>query len=176
MQITPNSELWTHHRMRNVFLFFAGLFVASCVRPPEYSDVPTLEFRSFSKDTMRQGVFSEDSVFLVLYFTDGDGDFGTPGQGTQKNIFIKDKRTNRTFREFKAPFVPVEGTGNGISGTITIKLFSTCCIYPEPSGIFPCEVSDEFPYNDIALEVFITDRAENKSNTITTPALRLQCN
>lgn len=164
------------HPLTNIILFAVCVTALSCVRPPKYSEVPTLEFRSFSKDTMQQGVFSEDSVILVLYFTDGDGDFGTPGQGTQKNIFLKDKRTNQTFREFKAPFVPVEGTGNGISGTISVKLFSTCCIYPEATGIFPCELSEEFPYNELTLEVFITDRAENKSNTVVTPPLRLRCN
>ncbi len=150
--------------------------IASCVTPPKYSEVPTLEFRSYSKAEMKQGVFSEDSVVMVLYFTDGDGDFGTPSQGTERNIFMQDTRTGQTFREFKAPFVPLEGAGNGISGTIAVKLYSTCCLYPEDTGIFPCETSDEFPTNDLILDVWITDRAGNKSNTIKTPALTLKCN
>jgi hypothetical protein len=156
----------------SVYMFF----FASCISPPDYSDIPTLEFRSFSKLTMNQGVFEEDSVILTMFFTDGDGDFGISGQGLEKNIFIKDKRTNETFREYKAPFIPLEGAGNGISGTISIKLYSTCCIFPESSGIFPCEKSEEFPANDLELDVYIKDRAGNQSNVITTSKIKLNCN
>ena len=162
--------------MRIFFVVILILKLSSCVSPPDYSDVPTLEFRSFSKLMMNQGVFEEDSVILTLYFTDGNGDFGNAGQDIEKNIFILDKRTNETFREYKAPFVPVEGAGNGISGTISIKIYSTCCIFPPVTGIFPCEKSDEFPFNDLTLDVFLKDRAGNQSNTVTTSVLKLNCN
>ena len=95
----------------SVYMFF----LASCISPPDYSDIPTLEFRSFSKLTMNQGVFEEDAVILTMFFTDGDGDFGISGQGLEKNIFIQDKRTNETFREYKAVCIPLEGCITRIS-------------------------------------------------------------
>jgi hypothetical protein len=162
--------------MRIVLSCLVVASIISCVKPPDYSDTPTLEFRNFSKSTLNQGVFGEDSITLVLYFTDGNGDFGTPGQGVEKNIFITDNRTKQVFREYKAPFVPVVGSGNGISGTISIKIYSTCCIFPESSGIFPCEKSLDFPENDLSLDVYIKDRAGNNSNIITTSTIKLLCN
>lgn len=158
-----------------IFLSILFLF-HSCVKPTEYSDIPTLEFVGFSKTTMNQGAFAEDSVTLTLYFTDGDGDFGTEAKKTEPNIFVKDLRTNQTLRQYKAPFVPLEGAGNGISGKISIRLFSTCCIFPQMSGIPPCEKPKQYPSNDLSMEIFIKDRAGNQSNTIVTPALKLNCN
>jgi len=161
--------------MRFLIFGLCIFILDSCISPPDYANIPSLEFRNFSKSNMNQGVFEEDSVILTLFFTDGDGDFGTSGQGNEKNIFILDKRTKEIFREYKAPFIPLEGAGNGISGTISIKIFSTCCIFPEASGIFPCESSEEFPFNDLVLDVYIKDRAGNQSNTVTTTAIRLNC-
>jgi hypothetical protein len=162
--------------MYRIFLLLSlFVWVTSCVTPPDYPEEPTLSFVGFSKNGMRQGVFAEDSVIMTLSFTDGNGDFGTPGTGIDKNIFITDKRTGEIFREFKAPFVPVEGTANGISGTISVKLYTTCCIFPVSTGIPPCETPAAFPSNELVLDVYIKDRAGNVSNLITTPAITLQC-
>ena len=157
-------------------MFFCVLCtLLSCIKPPDYSNIPVLEFRSLSKNTMNQGVFEEDSIELVLYFTDGDGDFGFEAQSNAKNVFIKDNRTNETFREYKAPFVPTQGSTNGISGTIAIRIYSTCCIFPEASGIFPCTQTEDFPFNDLTLDIYIKDRAENQSNSVTTSVIKLNC-
>lgn len=152
-----------------------ALFLWSCIKAPEFSNTPTLEFRSFSKPTLKQGIVGSDSVALSLFFTDGDGNFGTPPNGTEKNIFLVDNRTKEVFGQYIAPFVPVEGGGNGISGTIQILILSTCCIYESSSGLDPCERSAEFPVNDLSFDIFISDRAGNKSNVITTPDLQLLC-
>ncbi|MBK9734175.1 MAG: hypothetical protein IPO92_04105 [Saprospiraceae bacterium] len=157
-----------------MFFCILGMFL-SCIKPPDYSNTPVLEFRSLSKTIMNQGVFGEDSVELVLFFTDGDGDFGSEAQSNVKNIFIKDNRTNETFREYKAPFIPTQGSTNGISGTISIRIYSTCCIFPEASGIFPCTQTDDFPFNDLTLDIYIKDRAGNQSNTVTTSVIKLNC-
>lgn len=144
-----------------------------CVKPPEFSDVPYLEFRSFSKTTLGQGSIKQDSTIIVLYFTDGDGNFGN--SDTMANIYIKDLRTNEYFNPLKAPMVPTEGANNGISGTISLVFFTTCCIYPASTFLSPCERSLTNPTNDLGLEIFILDRKRNKSNLITTPPLTLDC-
>lgn len=154
----------------------AAVLMTTCVKPPDYPDEPTLEFRNFSKTEMRQGAFAEDSVVLTLFFTDGDGDFGSPSNSPERNIFMRDNRTGQTFREYKAPFVPEEGAGNGISGTIDIVMLTTCCVFDPTTGIPPCEKPAAFPTNTLVLDIFIKDRTGNKSNTITTPPLTLRCN
>lgn len=152
------------------------LSIAACVKSEKYDIVPHLEFRQFSKNLMQQGDNQQDSVMMTLFFTDGDGDFGEDVNSSKANVFIKDLRTGEVFRQYKAPFVPLEGTGNGISGTINIKIFTTCCIYDQSTGIPPCEKTDLFPQNELPLEVYITDRAGNESNHVTTDILLLKCN
>lgn len=161
--------------MRLVF-FSVLISLSACINPPEYSDIPVLEFRSFSQPTMKQGIFASDSLIMVLYFTDGDGDFGSDPKSDQKNVYTIDNRTKETFRLYKAPFIPTQGANNGISGTISLKVYSTCCYFPPASGIPPCETDPEYPTNDMTLDVYIEDRAGNKSNVITTPPIKLICN
>lgn len=149
--------------------------ILSCIRPPDYSDVPALEFRSVSKTAIKQGLVNVDSFVLVLFFTDGDGDFGSDATSNELNIFMKDNRTGEVFRDFKAPLVPTQGANNGISGTISVLISSTCCIYPPSSGIPPCSVDSSFPSNDLTLDIYIKDRAGNQSNTVTTSVIKLMC-
>ncbi|MBK9742924.1 MAG: hypothetical protein IPO94_08170 [Saprospiraceae bacterium] len=129
--------------MRYYFYLFV-LLILGCVKPNDYSDVPSLGLRVF-KNTMNQGNFSitrlSHSEFI---FTDGDGDFGTASTDSDLNIFVKDLRTNQIFSQYKAPFVPLEGAGNGISGIIYIKMYTTCCIFPPESQLNPCESSLDY--------------------------------
>jgi len=111
----------------------------------------------------------------IMYFTDGDGDFGSTTTDTASNIFITDLRTNHSFRQYKAPFVPLEGAGNGVSGKIKIKVFTTCCIFTTSSGINPCTKTSLFPQNELPLEIYIKDRAGHVSNTVKADVLILDC-
>jgi hypothetical protein len=156
-------------------MFIICLVFAACTKTTETSEIPVLEFKGFSKSTMKQGAFQADSLFITLTFTDGDGDFGDQTNSTKTNIFIKDLRTNDTLSQYKAPFVPLEGVGNGISGTIRIKLYSTCCRYEPSAGIVPCTPSQTFPTNILPLEVEIQDRAGNKSNKVRLSDITLLC-
>lgn len=165
-----------NRQMKNVIIGLLPLLFLGCLSSKDYSDVPHLEFKGFSKSVMIQGSNQQDSVIMTLYFTDGDGDFGSSVNSAEPNIFIKDLRTNQTFREYKAPFVPEAGASNGISGTIKIKIFTTCCLYDPNSGIPPCEPTDIFPTNVLPLEVYIKDRAGNVSNAVRTTDIMLQCN
>lgn len=162
--------------MKNT-IFASIIFIfLGCIKSKDYSEIPHLEFQGFSKSTMLQGSNQQDSVIMTLFFTDGDGDFGSKSTSSASNIFIKDLRTNETFREYKAPFVPTEGAANGISGTIRVKIFTTCCIYDPLTGIPPCERTDIIPTNVLPLEVYIKDRAGNVSNTVRTSDIILKCN
>lgn len=149
--------------------------MTSCQKSKNYSDIPFLEFRGFSKPELIQGVNQQDSVILTLFFTDGDGDFGSESNSSDTNIFFKDLRTGNEFRQFRAPFIPLDGVGNGISGIIRIKIYSTCCIFPPDSGVFPCETSEMVPTNELPLEVYIRDRSGNTSNVLSLEALTLLC-
>lgn len=156
-------------------LFYIAVIFWGCISPPDYPDTPQLEFRSISKSILKQGIVRADSLILQLYFTDGDGNFGASSQENTLNIFMIDKRTGNEFRSFKAPAVPDRGASNGIAGTIDIKLYSTCCIYPEDLGLFPCDISEDVPENELYIDVYIVDRDNNASNTVTVGPITLLC-
>ncbi|MBL0192446.1 MAG: hypothetical protein IPQ18_14205 [Saprospiraceae bacterium] len=52
-------------------------------------------------------------------------------------MIVTDSRIPGFPEKFKIPFVPIEGSGNGISGEIGFLVYSTCCIYPDGSACFP---------------------------------------
>jgi hypothetical protein len=160
--------------MKKVVILSGVILVAAfatCIRPPDYPIEPQITFKSLSKTTMRQGSLNQDSLFLTLGFTDGDGDLGTVGQSKDSlNVFLIDKRYNRDAEAFRMPFVPEAGARNGISGDIRILLFTTCC------KVLPaCEPSTIKPIDTLRYDIYITDRAGHKSNLVETAPILLQC-
>ncbi len=153
-------------------LFFAlcSLLFAFCTTPPDYPIVPHIDFQSMSKTTMRQGFGSEDSVYVTFSFTDGDGDLGTSPSDPTLNVFTFSRLFNQATDSFRIPFVPVQGTKNGISGTIQLRLLTTCC-----KSLEPCKPSKTHPVDTLIYDISIKDRAGHLSNVISTPPILLRC-
>ena len=146
-----------------------------CVKPPDYPDEPVIEFQSISKNTLRQSALPGplDSVLVTLTFTDGDGDLGS--EGNDFNIFIMDGRDSFPRDPYRLPYVAPQGTGNGISGDISIRLPSLCCIYTEPDGTKRACGSVPVQLDTLSYIIYIKDRAGHESNRIKTPPLTLIC-
>lgn len=161
-----------------VFLLgvLASILAVGCALAPGFSDTPYIEFVSFDDTEMNQfgGAPNSDSIFLTLYFEDGDGDLGIEGIGTPNIRFI-DNRTGQETEKFTMPMIPTEGAGNGVSGEIKLKLYNTCCVFPD-NIIDPCEAPPQYPTNDLSFKIVMEDRAGNISDTITTPPIILRCN
>ena len=145
----------------------------ACIKAPEFADVPKIDFVSLTKDTMLQGLNQEDSIIVTFHFEDGDGDIGRMTDSEANNVFFIDTRTGQLDNSFGIPFVPPQGSSNGIEGEVYIKIFSTCCIFPVGD---PCQPSTEFPIDALTYEIYIKDRAGHESNRITTPVITLLCN
>lgn len=158
------------HRL--TIILSAGLLLTfGCIKAPEYPIEPVIEMIGLTNDTMQQNQFNTDSTLIVFGFTDGDGDLGSDDS---LNIFVKDLRDNFISDRYRIPFVDEAGANNGISGEITITLYTTCCTFP--NGAPPCTPSEQFPTNELQYEIYITDRAGHQSNSITTPKIILACN
>jgi hypothetical protein len=166
-------------KVKFLYALFLTCFIAACVSPPDYPLEPQIAFVSLTngsgnpKNAMRQGQLgTEDSLFVTISFTDGDGDLGSTGSKGQDsvNIFLLDKRDNRSVENFRMPFIPEQGAGNGISGEIRMLLFTTCC-----NVIPPCEPSTKKPIDTLIYDIYIKDRKGNKSNTIQSAPIYLQC-
>ncbi|MDX1684002.1 MAG: hypothetical protein R3275_02140 [Saprospiraceae bacterium] len=147
--------------------------MAGCITPPDYPDEPVLTYEGMSKSRMNQGDFNTDSVFIFLSFTDGDGDIGRALGDTAKDITVIDTRTGLVQERFRIPEVPEEGTGNGIDGNLTIRMFNTCCLYD--NGFPPCSRNPDQLTDTLSFKIYIKDRSGNESNRITTDALVLDC-
>lgn len=165
----------------NYYLFLlliACLSILSCSDKPDFTDAPTIEFRSISKNQLQQSsTNATDTLEVIIYFEDGDGDIGhdrTDGNFAPFDVIYIDNRTGDVGQMFNLPYVPEQGSGNGITGTARMTLLSTCCVFND--GTPPCESPIDKPTNDLIYEVYILDRAGNQSNTITLPAITLLCN
>lgn len=161
-------------KLNTFYIFIILGFLVSCNDKPDYPDTPEIEFIKFSKSSMNQGAILQDSVIIELSFTDGDGDLGVESKDTTSNLFITDNRTGFLYTPFKLPIIPTAGANNGVSGTLRLKIYTTCCIFPDL--IPPCTTPPAFPDNEINFDIYMVDRAGNESNTITTSNLSLICN
>ncbi|MFI5170789.1 MAG: hypothetical protein ACHQFW_00275 [Chitinophagales bacterium] len=103
----------------------------------------------------------DDSLSVVLYFEDGDGDLGSEDS---VNMFWEDSRFPGNFIPFKIPFLEISGNSKAISGTITTYYPITFCS------------SDTVVVDTFYYRIFIVDRAGHVSNTDSTDAIYLHCN
>ena len=159
--------------MKYLFVFVIVSFWA-CAEAPDYSEIPEIEYEGLSKKLMRQGDQFTDSLYIYFSFKDGDGDIGYADSDPRKDIVVIDTRTQVEQERFKMPMVPEQGTGNGISGEVTVRIYSTCCLFP--AGIPPCSAPPSFPTDTMAYEIYILDRAGHESNRIRTDPVVLECN
>jgi hypothetical protein len=158
-------------KIKNVFYLLIFVAFATCIRPPNYPVEPQIAFSNMTKNVMRQGYGSEDSVYISLTFTDGDGDLGGTSGKDSLNVFITDRRNNKPVEQtYRIPFVPEAGAKNGISGEIKFLMFTTCCLSLEP-----CRPRPSKPIDTLVYEIYIKDRAGHKSNAVQTQPILLQC-
>jgi hypothetical protein len=172
--MTRVPNLMTASVSKIALLLLVTLAGWRCLDSPDFPDEPYIEFLGLSKDTIRQGNFQEDSLFVVFRFEDGDGDLGRNDQDPENNIFFIDERTGTLDNTFGLPAIPEEGASNGVEGEISILLFSTCCIFPDGSD--PCTISEQYPMDTVQYRIYIKDRAGHKSNEILTSPIILRCN
>jgi hypothetical protein len=145
--------------------------LASCLKGPGLSIIPAIEYRGISKDTITQSIGTGDSFILNLHIEDGDGDIGDEANF---NLFILDSRTGADYDQpYLIPLIPESITKKGVIIDLELRLFATCCIYPDSS--IPCTPSTNFPFNELELEIYLVDRAGNVSNTVISDTIYLKC-
>lgn len=161
--------------MKTLRIYFFLLFaiLVSCTQPPDYPPEPVIEFSRLSRNFMDQGTGLEDSLIVTFSYTDGDGDLGSMNDSL--DVFFTDIRIDVIEIPYKLPFVPLQGTGNGISGEISIQIPTSCCIFPNNVPP-PCNTLASFPQDTLVYEIYIKDRAGNESNRILTSDILLNCN
>ncbi len=160
-------------KYKYLIIILLGTTIFACTIRPQFSIIPELTYTGLSSNSMTQSSVLGDSIFLYFQFTDGDGDIGVAEFQNEFDLIITDNRTGNVYDRYKTPFVPEQGASNGIEGTVSLKLFTTCCIFNE--SIPPCSAPPQFPTDSLTLDIQMFDRAGNASNIITTELITLFC-
>jgi hypothetical protein len=151
-----------------VLLLFSILIIFSCTNKEEYPVVPEIQFVSFVINQNAKGI---DSIgVLTISFTDGDGDIGLTQSDTTTDFFINFlKKQNGILKQAyndqnlpinfnsRIPDVTPEGKNKNIKGEISIDMDLFSYIHNLTKA------------DTIAFQIYIKDRALNKSNVIITP-------
>ncbi len=162
-------------RISLFFIVLLGLIIG-CTEPPDYPNEPQLRYIGLNKNTIVQGrtAAQTDTLIIMFSFTDGNGDLGDE---TVTNLFIRDSRDNSLNPVVIKP-IPEQGSGNGISGEITVRLINNndaskmCCIFPDRRV---CFTDPRYPIDTFSYSIQMKDRAGNLSNVIRTERITLLC-
>lgn len=149
-------------RMRVILLAISLLgLAATCVNPPEYSEVPAIFDAKVDRTLAKPGT---DSIIVAFTFQDGDGDLGNDERDSTINAYLIDARTGFPYN-YQIPYINQRGNNKAISGTIwiTIDPFTFSCRPNRPD------------FDTLAYEIYIIDRAGNESNRLITPSIILDC-
>ena len=157
----------TKERMRykslNIFLIFISIAISSCLKKQTASPIPLIEFNDFQSN--------KDTANLFINFTDGDGDIGLTQYDTippnnyncfisylekQKGVWVK--RVLPFDFNYRIPIINTGSKSKTIKGVIKIAI--------KPYYYDPFSKFDTIKY-----EIYIVDRAFNKSNVISTPEI-----
>lgn len=166
------------------FFVCIALLFSACETQDKYSDVPQIEFEEYEK-------FGSDSIVLTISYVDGDGDLGLGPEhdkppfdsGKYKNNLIvnyyerfngsfskttpdpfPDNKNDTVFFPFRFRNLTPKGKNKAIEGEISITISDRLRVY-----------SKNFPERNyggqILFEIYIYDRALNKSNTVSSPPI-----
>jgi len=135
--------------MKNIIYLSAIVLLFSCEKEQVISDTPIIEFKSISPATVQE--YSDDIIITISY-SDGDGDLGENNPDIH-NLFVEDNRNGIVY-QFRIPHLAPDNNSIAIEGDFNITI--------NGSGI-----TDESSSQQVNYAIYVTDRAGNKSNTIT---------
>ncbi len=154
--------------MKRFSIFFLVLLaINSCIKPPNYPVEPQIEFVSISDIA----IGFQDSIDVVISFTDGDGDIGWLEQDTAScdpcdgscyehpTIDLIIKRINSScVIPSHLPYITPKGKIDDISGKITYNI-AQILIFPDDTIIYTFQIKD---------------RAGHFSNIVQTPPITFE--
>ena len=142
--------------MKNlIWVICFSLFILSCTEEEEieFSSTPSIEFIKISPQHVTA---LQDEVILTVMYRDGNGDIGENSPDV-KNLFVTDSRNQLVYSYRVQQLAPEESTIK-IEGELNINL----------NVLTMVKNDDE---EEATFDVYLLDRAGNKSNTITTSAV-----
>lgn len=162
-------------------LLLIGIVVISiygCIKTQNVPNTPSISFKDFIK-------YGKDSADMIITFQDGDGDIGHLEGDTAPPFNVNGKYyydmlmlyyykgADNKFHRFKIPppgdsmligyhipYVTPKGQNRYLNGEISARILAPYYVLGEVP-----------PHTVIRFEIFIYDRALNKSNVVVTPEI-----
>lgn len=165
------------HRLSSAFLLCLLASFAACKKQESYPLVPAIEYKSIFKAASSTGF--DSAVVVTVSFTDGDGDIGYYPVGDSRNDPKFDDVNSQYYNNYivktwikrsgvwqtdpinvsaRLPYMTPEGSNKALRGDIQRTL-----------TLPPALNNDTLKY-----EVYIWDRALNRSNIVTTDEIVLR--
>lgn len=142
--------------MRNIIIFcllICSLY--SCKKKNNYPITPEISYKGLTTNYVKAG--GSDTVAIVMYFTDGDGDIG---MGTVNNITVEDSRDG-SITKFAFPEIPTSlNPKNGVKGQFVV--------FYESAFLVTRTDTAHLATDTLHWRIYVTDLAGHQSNTITT--------
>lgn len=121
----------------------------------DYSPTPQIEFVSI---VPQQVMEYQDSLVISISYIDGDGDLGENGNGIY-NAFVKDLRNDVEYK-YRIQQLAPNNANIIIQGTLDIVLDRLVLL-------------QNAQQEDTSFEIYVIDRAGNRSNIITTSSVSI---
>lgn len=141
--------------MRSLIYITLAVTLAACSKEEPITEVPHIEFVSVSP---AQAQAFEDNIIFTIFYQDGDGDLGENNPDV-KNLFLKDNR-NAIVYEYRVEQLAPDDANISIQGELNIELSGT-------------GITDGSQQQSATFDIYLVDRAGNKSNTITTSSITI---
>jgi hypothetical protein len=140
---------------RYLLILYFSIVILGCkeeaVTNVSKSIIPVIEFVSINQDTFKA---FEDSVVIQINYSDGDGNLGNIDADVN-SVFVRDNRLTKYDEYYLKPLAP-PNSSIPISGSLNVQLPPLFHLTPTP-------------VESTRFEVYLIDRAGNKSNVIVTP-------
>ena len=142
--------------MKKIIYLILPIILFSCEKEQTINPFPVIEFISISPAIAQQ---YSDKITIVIKYTDEDGDLGENNPDVT-NLFVKDIRNGIQY-EYRIPQLAANENEIFITGNFNILI--------NGSGITNGSSSEKVSY-----EIYVEDRSNNESNTITTSEITIQ--
>ncbi len=145
---------------RSLKIFFTSFCVgalvfSSCKKKDEPTTTPVIEFISISPSSAVEYV---NSITISFSYDDLDGDLGQNDPNVS-NLFITDSRNGVTYNYRISELAP-SGSSIHIRGTLNAVIKNTA-------------ITDNSASQQVTYSLYVTDRAGNQSNSVTTSAITI---
>ncbi len=152
---------------KSVYIIAVALITVSCNKKVNRDPVPSILYNGISPRTVTNG-FVGDTVTIKFVVNDGDADLGNGVDATNHDIFVKDSRSSTgEEQKFYFPNIPkdavLENKSMQVYTSLNLDAPQYFVLRPDrPNG------------DTLTFEIYVKDRAGNKSNIITTEPIYIQ--